>query len=159
MTGRLQATLSLRVVVAGVWFAMSVGVVMSGLYIYTSRRSLHFDIQEFSWVVLFPAALAGLFGSVLGAGILGGSDPAPGLLAALRGAITTTACFVVCLVALVVESTMNSPQPDLMQFFWLLFLIMVYGGIWAFPVSLAIGAGLGLMLYRVRRLTLSATEG
>jgi hypothetical protein len=69
-----------------------------------------------------------------------------------RGALVTSACFGLCIAILALRTTLESVQADAIQFFWLLLLLMLYGGMFILPVSVSVGAGSGLILHSVSRL-------
>jgi hypothetical protein len=149
---RPSSALLLRMALAGMWFAISTALVLWAFDLYTTSPSSSFDIEVFSWQVLFPGATAGVFALVLGTGILKGSDPNPALRAMIRGAIITTGCCGVWLSTWALRATLHSVRPGVLQFFWLLMLLMVWGKmLFAFPVAVVIGAVSGLLLHWVSR--------
>jgi hypothetical protein len=135
--------------VAGLWFAVT-GFLLGLISFMATSWTFHpIQSREFAIFAVVTTALFGLFGAVIGGGVVFMPRvPSAGTLAAARGAVVAALAFALYILGVTGNTFLNSIKPDWAGFvFGVFYLTAVWGSFGLIPCMM-IGALSGWMLYR-----------
>lgn len=148
---RGRPTVLMRLV-AGLWFGVTGFLLAVISFLVTSWISYPIQSRVFVISTVAPAAIFGLFGSIIGARIIFMPQAhSTAALAALLGAAVAALSFALLVLGVSAIETLRSSKPDLGGFVFLVWYLMALGGSLRLFPAVIIGALSGWLLYRSSR--------
>jgi hypothetical protein len=136
---------------AAIWFACA--ACAPGLIVvwFALRDGQPFDYQMALLLVALPSAVAGLYGALLGRGILDSYDVNTGFQSFLRGALIAFLTYLTFIPAGFLIIIVKSPSENFGMLFKFFIAVMIYGFVLVGWWGVLLGGLAGWLLYKVHR--------